>query len=241
MPDFISTDRMTLAKNRLELVSIITSLKPQFEGPQHMQTFENGWTHTWQFFDSLRIYLLLTCFDLLGQPESYKDFPSWLSAKSTFEERRAAISRLTNPKDPASSAAELYHAYNETYGTRKSFFRFVQVVLPESSRNELLFSIKLRRIDNVLNTEIEEIGEDREKLKYLYKLRNLFTHNALYPASGDAGLFPEVDQWWLIDGKLMKGYRAIYQDTRDTDRIEFSVRDWPDALIRAVNVGVARI
>ena len=131
MPDFIATDRKALAKNRLEFVSIITKLKPQFEGPQHMQTFENGWTHTWQFFDSLRIYLLLTCFDLLGQPDEFRDYQSWLSSSSTLEERRIAESKLTNPNDPISVAVELHRAYLDIYGTKNSFYRFVQRVLPE--------------------------------------------------------------------------------------------------------------
>jgi hypothetical protein len=76
-----SDDTLRLVEERLEFVEIISRLNEQFLDPSLIRKVgEKGWTHPWKYFDALRNYLLLTCFDLLGQPSEFKDFQSWLQS-----------------------------------------------------------------------------------------------------------------------------------------------------------------
>ena len=78
-----SDDTLRLVEERLEFVEIISRLNEQFLDPSLIRKVgEKGWTPTWKYFDALRNYLLLTCFDLLGQPSEFKDFQSWLQSFS---------------------------------------------------------------------------------------------------------------------------------------------------------------
>ena len=151
-------DRVYLVEHRLEFVQIISSLQEQFSDIHPTSnTPYGGWTHPWKHFDSLRNYLLLTCFDSLGQPEEFVTFESWLKRSSGVLERQAGLDTLGASDSPIQVTEKLHRAYLDSYGTRRSFYRFLDTVLPETALDDLMFSIRIRRIDSRKNTETEII------------------------------------------------------------------------------------
>ena len=232
-------DTIRLVRERLEFVQIISDLNPQFLDHgliRHMP--DGGWTHPWIYFDSLRNYLLLTCFDLLGQPSEYKDFQSWLASSATASERAAVIASMDQATGPIDAAASLYRSYLDSYGSRQSFFRFINSVIPDATREQLLHSIMIRQIDPAKNLEIAKVESSDEKIKFLFGIRNIYTHQAKNTGSPSAGVFPNWNEWRVINGVPMKGYEPIKFVKRSAERIDYCVRDWPDVLVRTVNTGI---
>jgi hypothetical protein len=239
MSELAVQDRILLAKDRLEFVSLISSLQPQFFNPRLVRdTPDGGWTHPWLYFDSLRNYLLLTCFDLLGQPHSFKDFQSWLSARSTAGERAAALAKTGTGMEIVDIIKVVHREYLAAYGTKTSFYRFVQEVLPEAARDDLYYSVWIREIDPVRNVALRQIDNITNKIAFLYRIRNSFTHAGVNTGSPAGGVFEDHGRWVDMDGLLKKGWEPIHREKQGNLRVEYSVRDWPDALIRAVRAGL---
>lgn len=228
-----------LVRERLEFVQIISNLNPQFlDHTLIRHTPDGGWTHPWKYFDSLRNYLLLTCFDLLGQPSEYQDFQSWLVSSVTVTEREMTLASIDTGTGPIEAAGLLHRSYLNSYGAKQSFFRFIQTVIPEAMREQLLFSVMIRHIDPEKNIEIRKDESPESKIKFLFWIRNSYTHQASNTGSPSAGVFPNWNNWLVIDGVPKKGYEPIKFEKRIDDRIDYCVRDWPDVLIRTVNAGV---
>ena len=230
-------------RDRLEFVEMITALRPQFCDRQTQMTAEGGWTHRWLYFDALRNYLLLTCFDLLGQPQNYMSFGSWLKSDDIEPQRTAALARATSFSVLLDQIKMVHSDYLAAYGTTNSFKRFVKDVLPPEVRANLYHSVMIRKIDPVTNTVVAETTtfSDDKKLDFLYTIRNAFTHTAVNAGSPAGGVWAEWDEWRDIDGSgvLKKGYVEIYRVERDGFHFEYSVRDWPDVLSRAVESGLS--
>ena len=234
-----NTDRKNLVRERLEFVSIITSINTQFLDPSLTRITENnGWTHPWKYFDALRNYLLLTCFDLLGQSDGFKDFQSWLNSSRTISERNVALEKAEN-SSLLESVRSVHADYLSVYGAKNSFKRFINEVLPSDVKEQLLFSVMIRKIDTIKNCEIGGIDEESKKIDFLYAMRNAFTHEGVNIGSPAGGVFPNHGAWINMDGVLKKGYEPIYWTQKSHIRIEHMVRDWPDVLIRTVNAGLA--
>jgi hypothetical protein len=229
----------TLVNERLEFVDLITQLNAHFINPSLIRhTPEGGWTHPWIYFDSLRNYLLLTCFDLLGQPSAYKDFQTWLVAKSAETERTAALAKLSESTAPLEIASIVHREYLAIHGTRNAFFRFIDEVLPVPARAALLYSVRIRRIDPNLNKEIEVVESEGDKIRWLYNIRNSYTHKAVNTGSPAGGVFDNFGAPIVIDGIAKQGWTPIQWDHVHTFRIEYSVRNWPNVLRETVVAGL---
>lgn len=233
-------DRLRLVHERLEFVGLITSLNPQFLDPTLIRhPDENGWTHPWKYFDSLRNYLLLTCFDILGQSNSFKDFGAWLSASSTESERFSVLEKAKERSSLLESITYVHAEYLAKYGARRAFYRFVQEVLPASAADDLFYSISIRKIDTAKNIEIEKVEAPEKKLAFLFDVRNSFTHKAVNTGSPAGGVFPNWGAPVLIDGVPMQGWEPIHWERKNDYHLTYGVRDWPNALIRTVEAGIA--
>src|ERR1700676_975020 len=166
-----------LVNERLEFVGILWDLNPQFLDSKKIRpTPEGGWTHPWVYFDALRNYLLLTCFDLLGQPTAFKDFQSWLVSESAADERAGVERALPTSNDPFAITEFIHRQWLSIYGTKKSFVRFINEVLPSDARRELPFSVTIRKIDPAKNLEVDVIESEQKKINWLYQIRNAYTH-----------------------------------------------------------------
>lgn len=231
-----------LVLERLEFVNIISSLNTQFRVPSLIRETENGgWTHPWMYFDSLRSYLLLTCFDLLGQPAPYKDFQCWLSASSTKADRDAALATVEKEPSLIAAVGYVHRQYLAQYGTKNSFYRFIKEILPTAARTDLLYSVHIRMIDPQQNKEVRKIESDDEKTAFLYNVRNVYTHRAVNIGSPAGGVFPNWGAPMVIDGVPKQGWEPIYTKGKDGLLIEYSVRGWPNVLIRTVELGLKSV
>ena len=204
-------DATYLIEQRLKFVEIISSLKGNFSDRSLVTgTPYGGWTHPWVHFDSLRNYLLLTCFDLLGQPDEWVDFNQWLSSRSLEDERNRVLATLCDGGSPVEATKEMHLAYTGLYGVRKSFFRFLDEVIPQSVLDDLLFSVKVRRIDRERNVEIAVLEAPEKKKAFLFKIRNNYTHRAIEAGSPSGAVSPELDEPIVIDGVKKWGYHSVY-------------------------------
>lgn len=138
-------------------------------------------------FPGLITYLLLTCFDLLGQKDSsWKFFPDWLKSKKCTQEVEAARLKIINNCGVSNEneinhmkfSELLFNEYQIQYGNKNAFSNFINSVLPQGYQEELLECIKIEKIIEVdeKTTEIQNL-DDLEKIKWLYNLRNSYTHN----------------------------------------------------------------
>ncbi len=218
-------DKFYLVEQRLEFIEIIGGLEDRFVDPESItDTPYGGWTHPWGHFDSLRNYLLLTCFDLLGQPHEFVDLGSWLVAKDKEPERKEAIAALDPEYSAIQVARDIFESHSKRYGAKKSFYRFMNEVLSKDLLEQLLFSIKIRRIDSEKNIELEVIDSREQKMKFLFETRNRYTHKAIESGNAAAGAFPNSGKSIFHDGVEMWGYHPIYWVHQKNQRIEYSVR-----------------
>lgn len=178
------------------------------------------WTRLYAEHDALVNYLLLTCFDVLGQPDEWRDFPSWLRSQNTKSERDEAVAALTT-SDPVEAASQLSKAHQSLYGIRRSFVRFIDEKLSESARCALLGSICLVR-DGV------EVDDPDAKKKFLYGLRNAFTHEA--KARGQPARVFAPQHVTLRPTGLDFGCVEIDRDKKYT----YGVRRWPWTLFETI-------
>ncbi|QOW10600.1 hypothetical protein Q73A0000_09550 [Kaistella flava (ex Peng et al. 2021)] len=126
--------------------------------------------HTYSDFEGLIYYLCLTCFDLLGQSsKNHVSYMDWLSLKE---------SELFFDKIGSSDLREISKKglleYNKRYGATKSFKYFINNILNEEEQQVLFKSLFMQA----------PTGEyikftDSEKINFLSKLRNNFTHNLI--------------------------------------------------------------
>jgi hypothetical protein len=134
-------------------------------------------------YPGLITYLLLTCFDQLGQPVTgWLFFPNWLKKKA--EDVKRMLSDFKNLNilhgDPDSRDIAqidyIYGRYHSEYGVKYSFYRFINEVLPANTVRQLLDSIQIIEYDNQRSVTAPD-KSDAEKLKWMYATRNAYTHN----------------------------------------------------------------
>jgi hypothetical protein len=235
-----------LVRDRLEHVELIFGLRHHFHGEEHVKMIgDSGWTHSWLYFDALMNYLLLTCFDLLGQPSGWVSFPEWLTSSKKAEERSKAAASVPPGADPIQIAQHVHTEYQALYGVKTSFNHFVLNLLTAEERAELFSSIGIirGRMDGDPNTAypaLGEISDEKKKLDFLFSLRNKFTHSAITMGSPAAGLFRDIYEAHMIDGVPKKGYIEIHRESKNGEWLIYQVRDWPFVLQRSIAAVLAR-
>jgi hypothetical protein len=217
--------------------------------------------------EALVIYLLLTCFDLLGQPAERKTFAEWLESRKAehMGQRDRAISNLIGSESFVEVSLLLAKAYDLHFGVKNSFYKGV-LGLPQPSKHRLLSSIhffedknwKLRSANTSEGAvPLEKSAEDMEKLRlnYLYQKRNRFTHSleqqdylsAPNQSLLGLGLFDEhrqiamdVGASWIAS-LTSEGisYHCQFNDKiRGKNSLLVKVRDWPFALFEALHEAI---
>ncbi|QEU01939.1 hypothetical protein [Pseudomonas oryzihabitans] len=240
------SETLTLVSERLEHVALIFDLRHHYYDLSLIRDVgENGWTHPWRYFDALMYYLLLTCFDLLGQPGDWVPFSTWLESKKKNNERQHALESIPKNADPIAIAKHLSASYQAIYGVKNSFYNFILNVLTQEERDELFSNIDITRA--VLGGDpctsypaLGKITDERKKLDFLFSLRNKFTHSAVTMGSPTAGVFSGAYEPIVIEGKAYKGYVDIHREVKNGERIIYSVQDWPYCLQRIINNVVSR-
>lgn len=186
----------------------------------------------WSHHFPLTQYLLLTCFDLLGQPDQWCDFGGWSRSSDTAAERASVLSAITETPGSDRWLAAAYDAYNEKYGVKRSFMRFINEVLPPDSRADLLGGVMVYK-----STNPPAIGtiraEEKVVLDYIYGLRNGYTHQGKAWGGVHPSLMPSIpDISDVVWHSREQWFDASYWYTAN-------VNDWLPRLERVVRAGVA--
>lgn len=174
---------------------------------------------------SLISYLLLTCFDRLGQPADWVPFGSWLESSRHKTERDMVLSEIDHEPDFLERCKLLHARYTELYGVKSSFYRFVNEVLSGATRGLLFCTVEIDTCTYPPEFLAQQVTSDQEKLKYLFKRRNDYTHRAGYePPGGD----------WLG-----RSYCNPMQEFGNSSWKSIRTIGWPDILEVVVKDGLA--
>jgi hypothetical protein len=213
--------------------------------------------------EALVIYLLLTCFDFLGQPAEYRTFREWLESNDSDHktQRNEVIGKLDESASPTEISLALAKAYDLSFGVKNSFFKGI-FSLPQSSRDLVLNSIHLfeakdwrqRSPTTSVGASPLERSEDelqKIKLQYLYLKRNRFTHSLEQQdhlsAPGQSllglGLFDEnsfrdmdIGACWIasLTSQGIQYHCQFDDEMPRKTRMLVKVKDWPFLLFEAL-------
>lgn len=197
---------------------------------------------------SLVYYLLLTCFDRLGQPSPWMSYDEWIASSDMESERDSAVGNLNQTKDPIEIAKSIYKYYISKYGTKNAFFRFMDEVINGEDLKKLLDSIMLTKLDRISGQSTNLT--DNDKKKYLYELRNSYTHKSewrygvtLAPPALPSELQKEIDDYANQEGVNMESLIFNLYDQQNTATYTKSIlfSDWPIVLFETVRAGIVNI
>ena len=218
--------------DRLAVVRGLISLREPIAEPQRIGVFDDGTAVAkYDQHDSLINYLLLTCFDVLGQWTPFVDFKRWLQSTELSDEREQALSTLAPNQSALGATEALFDWYTARYGVTKGFYRFIDEMITAGAREALLASVAIARMPNV---------EDPERLakmkkKFLFNLRNQFTHGAVAPTTVsrmDDGTRLEIVEMNGAQHRVKIPFRHV-QGRIDKEGI-YLVADWPFVLYETV-------
>jgi hypothetical protein len=232
-------DKYALVSQRLRLVEMLTETNGLFRKPELIEDVgDNGWTHPWRYVDALRNYLLLTCFDVLGQTREWIAFDGWLKAKKCREERATAVEQLTDTTDPVAVASALHEKYMELYGVKLSFYNFIHTVISSDARTMLYQSIRVPTTIGSTQTINLNQGYDTARDELLFRIRNRYTHQAQSFGNSAGGVFDPSEKHYDSDGREVKGWDLVESDFSEENQTNLFVRDWPNVLISVVRTGL---
>lgn len=171
----------TLIRNRLRLAKALLEESDQLGGAEAYREFsdECQLPHERHEREALTLYLLLTCLDLLGQSVKHTSFQNWINSnkQAHITEREKAIENHPKDSDHFAVTNALLSYYNEVYGVTSSFYRGLSK-LPKDAEDYLLSAITVNRLDKSSDSPLLEKNQERAlKIKYLFKMRNAFTHS----------------------------------------------------------------
>lgn len=186
----------------------------------------------------LVVYLLLTCFDRLGQVGRFVQFDDFLlGKKAKYRERRVQALSEAGP-EPVEQALALYRAYQRDFSVTNSFHRFIDKVLPEAERQRLMSSVHVFETGFLDRGKRREVDEQGVK-DFLFRFRNRYTHQADVqpgltippPPESMAGIPPA--------GMVLSFYDQWHEEDR---MVTVMFHDLPDTLFQCVRAGlVARL
>ena len=211
------------------------------------------WFHSRHEREALVVYLLLTCFENIGQRHSFTTFPNWLKSQKaahTIEKEKIASS-IAKGLNVIESSARLMEGYQTIYGVRNAFYEGIKG-LPENTKNHVLESVLLS-----FNAEFGMHGpnvstpskplENKEleldlKLKYLYGKRNGFTHKlnqyhaCSVPAMSEMR-FKKGSSWVaMIENKkiIYMGSHQEHEKLPTGGAYIYTINNWPFVLFEAL-------
>ena len=257
-----SEDKSLLIRARLILAQKLLEESDTLAGLEgyNFKDRDNWFLHERHEREALVVYLLLTCFDLLGQSKPHVDFMKWLESKNSarVEERRMAAEVICPENaDCFEQAKILFQHYNKHHGATSAFYSGIDK-LPDNTKQLLLSTVSVVKRDprslepEYKNTSFTGIPLENEEQKialqkrYLYSLRNAFTHQlsqlhfsstpmmSAFPGIIDFKDGPPSDgaSWGIniIDKKIH--YGGVHQD--QDNRYVYTLSDWPFVLFEVL-------
>jgi hypothetical protein len=220
---------------------------------------EEWWKHPRHEREALVVYLLLTCFDKLGQKQTFTTFAHWIESKRAHHvaERQDAMESCGPDASPLDIAGALSRHHQKLYGVRNAFYEGING-LPHDVCDKLLSTVRVTFCANFTSYPVnasppsiplEDKKRERElKLRYLFDKRNRFTHQleqfhtSSIPLMSDFRGQQQGGASWMAfirDSRL--SYGGVQQDrvvTAEGDAYNYSVRDWPFALFESLYAAI---
>jgi len=238
-------DKLILVRSRINFIKELSEVREHFRGVEKIiHVNDREWTHSYLQFSALRIYLALTCFDILGQPDNWTDFSSWLKSKSHLPERSTIFAKY-DKEDSQNAILSIYEEYQNIYGVKRSFFKFIREIVSHEDREKLFNSIKgQKRITETkynpdgtttLGTGINFVLNEDQKERFLYDIRNSFTHKGLSIGDAASGIFMNEEPIMLPDrNEPVWLFYGIHSQKIGNDYITFQVQRWPFVLLEII-------
>lgn len=246
-------DNHKFVSARLKLAQSLLEEADSLPGYAGYNTNDSAWwLHPRHEREALVIYLLLTCFDRLGQT-GYLTFSNWLQSKKQKHrnERESVLSHLTEGLSPVDTAALLESQYQSIYGVRNSFCNGI-ANLPLAAKEKLLSSVRLRfspdygkHGPNVSAPSVPINDKNIEydlKVKYLYDRRNRFTHRLEQYHSASVPMLANGSShgncsWAAIISDSKLSYLGAHQEPillKSGGANVFTLQDWPFVLFEVL-------
>lgn len=260
----ISDENLTYIHARLRLAKEILEESDRLPGLSGYREITSGADryHPRHEREALVIYLLLTCFDKLGQKRRFLTLDGWLCSKKQkhVAEKDQCITAMPIQATPSEAARALSSEYHKLYGVRNAFYTGINS-LSGPDKQRLLRAIEIsvnpdygRYGPNVSTPSfpLDETYIKKESVRYnfLYQKRNRFTHQLEQNDRGSvpsASLLPgmysaeanENAASWMIsisDGKpvYMCGLQEVECDGEDKVYYVVTAYDWPFLLFEVL-------
>ncbi|SAE41789.1 Uncharacterised protein [Enterobacter hormaechei] len=264
----ISEDKSKLIKARLILAQQLleeADVLPGLEGYNFSNPDSNSgdpFFHMRHEREALVVYLLLTCFDLLGQSQPHVSLMKWLTSNDSaiVKEREIAAAGIESENsDCVAQAKDLIDYYNRHHGATVAFYAGIDQ-LHESARTHLLSTVdvakedpdarKPENIDKNISYCRIPLNNDANVLKlqkkYLYTKRNEFTHQlsqthfSSVPMMSGFGRDPDSNNiltesgasWAIFVYDGKVHYGGVNQEIRD--KFVYTLSDWPFVLFEVL-------
>jgi len=247
--DIIKTENKEFVLARVRLAQAILEESDLLEGfSGYDLDSERWWVHPRHEREALVAYLLLTCFDRLGQERRFATISDWLKSKKTCHqtERNSVLALLSPNAEPLEVACKLANHYQSLYGVKNAFCQGIES-LPEESRQQLFSSVTLsfnpeygKHGPNVStpSVSLEDLQLETDlKLKYLYGKRNGFTHR-LEQYQKSSTPFAMWNESWVVEirNETLR-YWGCQQDVVPRESggaYVFTISDWPFVLFEVL-------
>lgn len=264
----VSDDTVGLIKARLILAQKLLEESDRLKGyAGYNRDQDKWWLHPRHEREAVVVYLLLTCFDLLGQDHNggFVTFEGWLNGKKPkyIQEKNLALKDIPlDAIDHVGVAKALHSHYQNLYGIKNNFFQGILNLEPDI-KNRMLKSVRI-----IFSPDADKYGPDtsppgyelddkehelRLKLKRIFGKRNNFTHNLeqYYAASFPVPTLPtfriddvnSVDgsSWGatITDGRLyyLSGHYE-FESHSDGSRYQYDFSDWPFVLFEILYAAI---
>lgn len=169
---------------------VLLTLKLRYEVAFHSNPFawrgeESGLRHV--ALPSTEVYLLCTCLDTLAGKAVHKSFPDWTKEQPTT-------------MDWWKDTETVWSRYQDEYGVGRNL-EALYGALPQSAKDWLVSNVAIRRADQPLAPEQQDVGKLLKRLyRYFYNIRrNAYTHSSVsHPTHvADDIREPTDGEWWV--------------------------------------------
>ncbi len=163
-----------LVLNRINMVNKLGSKDYYAEDTNALiKINDKWWARPSRDYQGLRLYLLLTCFDVIGRyPANWGNIFSQVTEKldldpNTFVTRKSDVF----PMD----YTIVYQSINDVYALKNSFYYFINTIIGPKRRRDLLDSIVIKKIGKYSSEILDYEASDNEKLKFLFDIRHCYS------------------------------------------------------------------
>ncbi len=248
-PEKVRSENNRFILARLKMAQDLLEESDKLEGFSGYEKFEeHSQLHRRHEREGLVVYLLLTCFDKLGQNYEYADFQKWITSSKFSAERSEALGLISSETGPVEATQKLLSFYNSRYGVKRAFENGINQ-LPVDAREKLMSTLQVLEVPEIENRQpntlypglpvFNEKLVEELKIASMFNFRNNFTHGLKQYFRASAPFMQSRDvesSWaaWVGEGKIRYytyGYEII---ERKDKKYQVSMNSWPFILYKSL-------